>query len=197
LGERLLCKQEVVGSIPSGSTRPVIGGGAIDGGRIDGGRIDGARIDGAPAAQLCSSRPKTLRVRPAGPAVRVLFDIVKRRSLRVRSGRKPERVAFSMCAFVTPSRQPQGCHDGGCVRAHCRPRLTACAVGTISKQAGLSLFQRSSFGCRHLPVPIAVLERKKSMLLFKRLTSAAGQRCCARLTDVSGTAIENENDQVT
>jgi hypothetical protein len=61
LGERLLCKQEVVGSIPSGSTRTV------------------------PAAALlpCSFAKIQIRPRPGFmPCASVMSDIVKRRSIR-------------------------------------------------------------------------------------------------------------------
>jgi hypothetical protein len=55
LGERLLCKQEVVGSIPSGSTSRVL---------------------------LVRDNKFRVRIGPQGSGGRVLFDIVKRGSIR-------------------------------------------------------------------------------------------------------------------
>ena len=62
LGERLLCKQEVVGSIPSGSTRRRR-------------RFDAADIN------LVREKQKSARSRLKA-AARVMSDIVKRRSIR-------------------------------------------------------------------------------------------------------------------
>jgi hypothetical protein len=68
-------------------------------------------------------------------SVRVLFDIVKRRSLRVRLDENRGRFAFSMYGFADPLHRKMP-RVADC--AICRRRLTARAVGTISKQAGLS-----------------------------------------------------------
>jgi hypothetical protein len=63
LGERLLCKQEVVGSIPSGSTRRVAGFNTLS------------------ASKLVREKPK-IRALGVQPKARVVSDIVKRRSIR-------------------------------------------------------------------------------------------------------------------
>ena len=147
MGERLLCKQEVVGSIPSGSTRSAIDrarrrldvacartGLAHDWARVNSaGRKRSARALDGP---FCSSRSlkRFARVR-VRPSVRVLFDIVKRRSLRARLDENRGRFAFSMYGFAGPPHRKMP-RVADC--ATCRRRLTARAVGTISKQAGLS-----------------------------------------------------------
>jgi hypothetical protein len=92
LGERLLCKQEVVGSIPSGST---------------------SRIDARP--QETSFRaPRTFGFGRRRSA-RALSDIVKRGSIR---------------------KSRRGASRGRSTSKRC---LTARALGSISKQAGLSV----------------------------------------------------------
>ena len=91
LGERLLCKQEVVGSIPSGSTRL-----ADDDEYVLTDLLLGfllrrlRRLKEAWCGGALKRSPvfvqKQKRFAPAWvrPGVRVLFDIVKRRSLRAR-----------------------------------------------------------------------------------------------------------------
>ena len=72
LGERLLCKQEVVGSIPSGSTR----------------RLDAAAPSRQARRRKLVREKKSIRAsrhvarRQTGAEARVLSDIVKRRSIQ-------------------------------------------------------------------------------------------------------------------
>ena len=101
LGERLLCKQEVVGSIPSGSTRPAAARPEHQNplapklGRIEAWphRISVCARFCAVSVRITASAVMRLvqkvhlfapaRVRPSGC---VLSDIVKRRSLQARPG---------------------------------------------------------------------------------------------------------------
>jgi hypothetical protein len=66
LGERLLCKQEVVGSIPSGSTR----------------RLIAAQRHKLVREKHVSARSRHMARRKTGVEARVLSDIVKRRSFQ-------------------------------------------------------------------------------------------------------------------
>ena len=108
LGERLLCKQEVVGSIPSGSTSGM------------------AR----PEANLLARRSNDRR--------RVFSDIVKRRSLRAAGEMKiscaAQSPAFRRKVFCATARS-RGKPRVAMLVVTC---LTAGDVGPISKQAGLS-----------------------------------------------------------
>jgi hypothetical protein len=108
LGERLLCKQEVVGSIPSGSTsreaRP------------------NTSIRASPHYGPVGSRPVGLRTR------RVISDIVKRRSFRVSRG--SPRPPTIRTPGALPDRQDHA-------RRYVGLCLTAEVVGSIL-QAGLS-----------------------------------------------------------
>ena len=118
LGERLLCKQEVVGSIPSGSTSgdPV---------------VLLARLVRENESAHRDSRPST-----GGIAFRVLSDIVKRRSFRANVKRRQA---------VTCARAPTslfaGCflHPSEAVARILKSvKLDRLTVGAILKQAGLS-----------------------------------------------------------
>jgi hypothetical protein len=74
LGERLLCKQEVVGSIPSGST-------SGEGNRRLELRLECSSVN-EPYGSSVNMNPH-MHMCPSGrPCLRVLSDIVKRRSFR-------------------------------------------------------------------------------------------------------------------
>src|SRR5262245_9034324 len=91
LGERVLCKHEVVGSIPSGSTSlrwlRQLRLGEPD-------RSEGCRVEARRAKTGCIGDPYTIIVRETSPRITnvltrtrdcVISDIVKRRSIRVGS----------------------------------------------------------------------------------------------------------------
>ena len=187
MGERLLCKQEVVGSIPSGSTRSAIDrarrrldvacartGLAHDWARVNSaGRKRSARALDGP---FCSSRSlkRFARVR-VRPSVRVLFDIVKRRSLRARLDENRGRFAFSMYGFAGPPHRKMP-RVADC--ATCRRRLTARAVGrSLSK--------------------LVFLINVRSMPMFSR-HHVSRHRVLRHHVDrrAERMGIDNENDQV-
>ena len=97
LGERLLCKQEVVGSIPSGSTRPAENQPQCGGSNVDSSKsFESFRI----SCGFC-------------PAICVLSDIVKRRSLRDRAlvKAKPVRILHAPHGVTHVPIAKIGCGD--------------------------------------------------------------------------------------
>jgi hypothetical protein len=119
LGERLLCKQEVVGSIPSGSTRPAAGRLCSDARCALCAAGFAPRFCTAASAAVrlvqkcvCShfiySHSKVSQVgSPACGLWCVLSDIVKRRSLQARPGQNPGRCTISPYTRVSaPSQFP-------------------------------------------------------------------------------------------
>ena len=112
MGERLLCKQEVVGSIPSGST------------------------SGSQSGFEWFVR-KYLFSRVAD-AAREFSDIVKRRSLRAAGEMKISCAAQSPASGRRVRRVTQKVMRRGRRAMHVVSCLTAGDVGPISKQAGLS-----------------------------------------------------------
>ena len=98
LGERLLCKQEVVGSIPSGST---------SGDPVDPGSFPDARPNKKNKSAQAIAYP------PRGARLRVLSDIVKRRSFRANVERPQGRTTdapllhpYSLFASFIHRRRP-------------------------------------------------------------------------------------------
>ena len=76
LGERVLCKHEVVGSIPSGSTTSLV--------MMPAGTK--TPLYSRKFLRLFVQKEKSIRVRSAQAGGRVLSDIVKRKSIRVLFG---------------------------------------------------------------------------------------------------------------
>ena len=92
LGERLLCKQEVVGSIPSGSTRRLLEV------RVLKARVLEAGLPAAKGRQLQHSSfvKNSIRAPSVFARTRRLSDIVKRRSIRaLRVAVKSRAVRYS------------------------------------------------------------------------------------------------------
>ena len=124
MGERLLCKQEVVGSIPSGSTS---------------GDPVGQPLNNFRPRTSRTARPKTnprLAKRPVHgtSAMRVLSDIVKRRSFRanvVAAGRDVLRAPKHMFDF--------GHHPSAGVAHVCQRSLTA-SLSVRSCEARIEVF---------------------------------------------------------
>ena len=122
MGERLLCKQEVVGSIPSGSTSRVR-------------RISEQRISLQKKPRLCA-RPEVDQFAPADLEVRgrMLSDIVKRRSIRAPIVTDSHgRCAYSRRVFAAVARRPRSCaHVGGADRAIVGPILCKLVFQSVS-----------------------------------------------------------------
>jgi hypothetical protein len=118
LGERLLCKQEVVGSIPSGSTSRVV-------------RIAPGHRSARPEVIISPRRHR--KIRRGG-----LSDIVKKRSLRAAGGMQIPCGAQSPASKRNAHREWKHSPVNMALRCLSSCCLTAEDVGTISKQAGLS-----------------------------------------------------------
>ena len=129
LGERLLCKQEVVGSIPSGSTSRV----AVARPRALRSRRELRQAIDRLVRKLIFSPRRHRKIRRCG-----LSDIVKRRSLRA-FGRDENLARRAISSIKTQCASGMetfsGEHRVRCLSSCC---LTAEDVGTVSKQAGLS-----------------------------------------------------------
>src|SRR5271156_439253 len=92
LGERLLCKQEVVGSIPSGSTRRL--------------------ADATPPSILKTRSRESKSARAASADARVMSEIVKRRSIRAPGAAVKLRAVRYLQAF------PLFRSFGACIARH-------------------------------------------------------------------------------
>ena len=126
LGERLLCKQEVVGSIPSGST-------SGEGNRRLKLRLECLSVN-EPYGSSVNMNPRMHMCPPGRPCLRVLSDIVKRRSFRANvmaAGRYVLRAPKHMFDF--------GHHPSAGVAHVCQRSLTA-SLSVRSCEARIEVF---------------------------------------------------------